>query len=59
MILTRRRNGDAKKRAEQEAKTRAAERQMHVYERLAGMMADLPDDEFAARVAEVFRRRPA
>jgi hypothetical protein len=39
-----------------EARLRAVRRQTPAYERLASMMADLPEDDFARRVAETFRR---
>lgn len=55
----RRRNGDAQAAAEQEAKLRAAQRMGPVYEALAPLVAELPDEEFAERVARAFRRRPA
>lgn len=55
----RRRNGDARAAAEQEAKLRAAQRMTPVYEKLAPLVADLSDEEFAERVAKAFRRRPA
>lgn len=53
------RNGAAKARAEAEAKLRATQRLTPVYEQMARHMADLPDDEFAARVSQAFRRRHA
>ena len=53
------RNGAAEARAKAEAKLQATKRMTPVYERLAERVADLPDDEFADRVAKAFRRRPA
>lgn len=52
-------NGDARARAEQEAKLRSAQRQDEagLFEYIARSLADLPDDEFAELVAQAFRRR--
>lgn len=52
-------NGAAKAAAEAEARLRATQRLTPVYEQMARHLADLPDDEFAARVSQAFRRRPA
>lgn len=46
-------------RAEAEAKLRATQRMTPAVERMADRLADLPDEEFAERVARAFRRRPA
>lgn len=45
-----RRNSEAANAREQEAKLHHAERQTAVYERLAQHVADLPDEELAARM---------
>lgn len=50
-------NGAAKAAAEAEAKLRNVQRLTPMYERMAERMAELPDDEFAERVAQAFRRR--
>lgn len=43
-------NGDAAERTVQEAKLRAAQRLTPIYERLADRIAELPADEYVARV---------
>jgi len=53
------RNGAAEVRAKAEAKLRATKRMTPIVEKLADRVAELPDDEFADRVARAFRRRPA
>lgn len=45
-------NGDARDRARQEALLRAAEKMTPLIERMADHLADLPVDEFAARVRD-------
>lgn len=55
----RRATGAAKARAEAEARLRATERLTPIYEQWARHLAELPDEEFAERVARAFRRRPA
>ena len=42
-------------REEQEAKLRRDQRMTPLYERMADSLAELPDDEFAERVARAFR----
>lgn len=53
------RNGAAEARANAEAKLRATKRMTPVVKKLADRVADLPPEEFADRVAQAFRRRPA
>jgi hypothetical protein len=49
----------AKAAAESAARLRSARRDTPVIEAMAKRLADLPDDEFAARVSDAFRRRHA
>jgi DNA-binding transcriptional regulator YiaG len=53
-------DGHAKEvREEAEKKLAAAQHMTPIVERAARRVAKLPPDEFADRVAEAFRRRPA
>ena len=54
-------NGGAAARAvaESQAKKRAAERMMPLIQEYADRLADLPDEEFVARVARMLRARPS
>lgn len=54
-------NGGAAARAvaESQARKRAAERLTPIVERYADRLADLPDEEFVARVARMLRARPS
>jgi hypothetical protein len=52
-------NGAAKAKAEAEARLRATQRLTPAVEQMARHLADLPDDEFADRVARAFRGRHA
>jgi len=52
-------NGSAEARRKAEQERDRTKRMTPVVERLAERVADLPDDEFADRVAKAFRRRPA
>jgi hypothetical protein len=44
-------------RREAERELRRAQRQTGQFESLAGALSDVPDDEWARRVAQAFRRR--
>ena len=57
--LTRHINGTAAERKAAEEKLAAAQKMTPIVERAARRVAKLPPDEFADRVAEAFRRRPA
>lgn len=50
-------NGDAHKRAEQEALLSTAEKLTPLIERFADHVADLPAEEFASRVRDAFTLR--
>jgi hypothetical protein len=52
-------NGAAQARRDAEAKLEATKKETAAVEQLAYRVADLTDDEFANRVAQAFRRRPA
>jgi len=52
-------NGSAETRRKAEDLRDRTKKMTPVVERLAERVADLPADEFAARVANAFRRRPA
>lgn len=57
-LWRRRHNGDAAAAAEQRAKLRAAERQTPTYERMAGVLAELPPEELADRLRRAMTVRP-
>lgn len=59
MWWLRRRDADAARKAEQEAKLKAAQRMTSFYEQLAPALAALPPDELAERIRRAFSRRPA
>jgi hypothetical protein len=52
-------NGDAKRRAEQEALLRTAEKMTPVIEKLADHLRDLPPEELATRLRLAMIRRSA